>query len=115
MIISAFSKKTSKFLPNLICRRYKHVAPIIPDGKELIMYQFVRPGDIAKIKIQLRDLTILKSHGWDFVYIDGAALPHDYNPYLARTCVDLTKHILCIKNIFIQTPLALYKKIKCAV
>lgn len=115
MIIIAFSKKTSKILPNLICRKYKHVAPIIPDGKELIMHQFVRPGDVAKIKIQIRDLTILKSHGWDFVYIDGATLPRDYNAQYARTCVDLTKRILCIKNIFIQTPLALYKKIKCAV
>ena len=115
MIIIAFSKKTSKILPNLICRKYKHVAPIIPYGKELIMHQFVRPGDVAKIKIQIRDLTILKSHGWDFVYIDGATLPHDYNAQYARTCVDLTKRIFCIKNIFIQTPLALYKKIKCAV
>lgn len=111
MIIIAFSNKTSKILPKLICRKYKHVAPIIPDGKGLVMYQFVRRGDVEKIEIQTRDLKILKSHGWDFIYIHGAKIPHDFNPNNAITCVDLSKRIIGLKKIYIQTPLALYKEL----
>ena len=64
MIIIAFSNKTSKKFAQLVCRKFKHVAPIIPDGRFLIMYQFVRPGYVEKIKLGTRDLKILKAHGF---------------------------------------------------
>lgn len=111
MIIIAFSNKTSKFIPNILCRKYKHVAPIVPRDNELIMYQFVAPGRIEKIKLHMRDIKILKIHGWDFIYIDGITPPHDFYPYCAKTCVDLTKRAIGIQNWRIQTPLGLFKEL----
>ena len=110
MIIIAFSNKTSKFIPNILCRKYKHVAPIVPRDSKLIMYQFVSPGYIKKITLHMRDIKILGAHGWDFLYIDGVTPPHDFNPYRAKSCVDLTKSAIGIKDWHIQTPLALYRK-----
>lgn len=112
MIILAFSRKTSKKIPQIICRKYKHVAPIVPNGKVLVLYQFIRPGHIEKITLYARDLKILNANGWDFVYIDGISIPHDFNVNNAITCVDLSKRIIKMKNAFVQTPWGLYKKIK---
>lgn len=111
MIIIAFSNRTSKFIPNILCKKFKHVAPIVPRDNTLIMYQFVRHGHIEQIKLHMRDIKVLKAHGWDFLYMDGASLPHDFNPYRARTCVDLTKRAIGLKDWHIQTPLALYKNL----
>lgn len=111
MIIIAFSNKTSKIIPQLLCCKLKHVAPIVPCDNKLIMYQFVSPVHTEKIVLQMRDIKILQSHGWKFVYIDGAAMPHDFDSYSAYSCVDLTKHALGIKNWRIQTPCALYKNL----
>ena len=113
MIILAFSNKTSKKIPQIVCRKYKHVAPIIPNDNKLIMYQFVKSGHVEKIQIHARDLKILQTHGWDFVYLDGCCLPHDFDAKAALTCVQMTKQIIKMRNIFIQTPFALYKKLKC--
>lgn len=111
MIIIAFSNKTSRTVPNILCRRFKHVAPIVPHGNKLIMYQFVSYGHVEKIILRMRDIQILKAHGWFFIYIDGALPPYDFAPYLARTCVDLTKRAINMNNWRIQTPLGLYKKL----
>lgn len=111
MIIIAFSNKTSKFIPNILCRKFKHVAPIVPRGNKLIMFQFIAPGRIEKIALRVRDIKILKTHGWRFVYIDGATLAHDFNPYHARSCVDLAKQAIGLHNWRIQTPYALYKNL----
>ena len=111
MIIIAFSNKTSKVIPHILCRKYKHVAPIVPSGNELTMYQFVNYRHVEKIKLNMRDIKILKAHGWEFIYINGIALPHDFNPYHTRTCVDLTKRAIGLKNLRIQTPSALYKNL----
>ena len=112
MIIIAFSNKTSKKFAQLVCRKFKHVAPIIPDGRFLIMYQFVRPGYVEKIKLSARDLKILKAHGWQFIYINGIDVPYDFNMRTAYSCVDLAKRAINMHNIFVQTPLALYKRLK---
>lgn len=111
MIIIAFSNKTSKFIPNLLCRKLKHVAPIVPHGDRLIMYQFVSYGRVEKIVLRMRDIQILKAHGWNFIYIDGIRLPYEFNPYTAHTCVDLSKRAIGIKRWRIQTPLGLYKEL----
>ncbi len=112
MIIIAFSNKTSKFIPNVLCRHFKHVAPIVPRDDKLILFQFVKRGHVEKIVLQLRDIQILQARGWKFIYIDGTAVPTDFNPYVARTCVDLTKRAIGIRNWCIQTPLALYKNLQ---
>ncbi len=115
MIIIAFSSKSSKTFANVFCRKYKHVAPIVPHGNHLIMYQFVRPGYVTQIKLNAKDLNILKSHGWRFVYVDGVSLAWDFDAESTYTCVHLAKSAIHIKDMFVQTPLALYKKLKCII
>ena len=110
MIIIAFSKHTSKILPRILCHNFRHTAPILQTGHDLVMYQFVRPRHIEKINLHTRDIKILQSHGWQFVYVPIDA-PHDFVSYESYSCVDLSKHALGIRNIFIQTPDSLYKYI----
>ena len=112
MIIVAFSDKTSKILPQLICKKYKHVAPIIPSKNSLIMFQFVRPGHIKQIKLNTRDLKILELNGWDLIYIDSVAPIHEIKLNSTTTCVNMSKKMLRIRTVFIQTPFAFYKKLK---
>jgi len=110
MIIIAFSNKTSKILPRIFCRRFRHCAPIVRDGKNLVMYQFTNPRNITKLELQNRDIAILRAHGWRFVYVP-MDIPHDFNPITAYSCVDLSKRALGIRNLCIQTPYGLYKYI----
>lgn len=112
MIIIAFSNKTSRLIPNILCRKLKHVAPIVPHNNKLIMYQFVKRGYVEKITLRVRDMKILGAHGWTFAYIDGITPPHDFNPYAAHTCVDLSKRAIGMRNWRIQTPLGLYKALR---
>ncbi len=109
MIIIAFSNKTSKILPKIFCQKFKHCAPIaVNKNGQLIMYQFVRQGNIAQIKIRMRDIKILGQYGWKFIYMP-CALPRGFNGRGARTCVGLCKRAIGIKNVTIQTPDALHK------
>lgn len=112
MIIIAFSNKTSKVIPNILCRKLKHVAPIVPHNDTLVMYQFIKRGCTEKIVLQIRDIKILQAHGWRFIYMNGVTTPHDFNPYVAYSCVDLTKRAIGIRNWRIQTPLGLFKMLK---
>ena len=109
MIIIAFSENTSKFLPRILCRRFRHCAPIICDNKDLIMYQFVRYNHIAVIHLHARDIEILRSHGWKFIYISPDTPIDKFYPTFTYSCVGLCKHALGIRSIFIQTPYALYR------
>ncbi len=108
MIIIAFCKHTTKKIPNLLCRGYKHAAPIAAYPDKLIMYQFVRHGVTEKIELHMRDLQILQKHGWHFVYLTGD-ISHDFCINTAYTCVQLSKQAIGIKNWQIQTPQRLYK------
>ncbi|MBR2286131.1 MAG: hypothetical protein IJ866_01600 [Alphaproteobacteria bacterium] len=108
MIIIAFSPNTSKVLPRLLCRRFRHTAPIFQTGKKLIMYQFVRYGHIEKIYLTTRDISILRAHGWQFVYVPIDA-PSDFHTHHAHSCVGLSKCALGLRARFIQTPLGLYR------
>ena len=110
MIIIAFSPNTSKTLPRILCHRFRHCAPIIKSGNKLVMYQFVHPRKIEKIYLCHRDISILGAHGWQFIYIPRDTT-NDFFPPHAYSCVDLSKQALGIRNIFIQTPYALYKYI----
>ena len=56
MMIIAFSDKTGKMLPRVVCKKFKHCAPIVRTDCGLVMYHFVRRGHIYKIK--LRDCDI---------------------------------------------------------
>ena len=104
-----FSTKTHKLHAKIICRKYKHCAPVIVSNNRVILYQFVRPWYIKAINIKKRDLNILKNHGWKFVKYN-IKIAHTVNlngP--AFTCVQFVKHVCGIKNILIQTPDSLLK------
>ncbi len=111
MVIIAFSEKTSKIFPRIVCRRFRHCAPIIPTGRHMIMYQFTTPGRIAKIKIDMSGLRRLRAAGWRFVYVPGAAAP-DFDGRRAPTCVALSKRALSLHAPQIQTPDALYNYLR---
>ncbi len=111
MIIIAFSNKTSKILPRIFCRGFKHCAPIIINGDKMTMYQFVCRGHIAEIKLSMRDIGILKKHGWEFVYMP-IALPHNFDLSGAYSCVCVAKRAIGMRASQIQTPGALYNRIK---
>ena len=108
MIIIAFSDKTSKILPRLICHNFKHVAPIAVHNDKLIMYQFIRRNICVKVHLRMKDIKILNKNGWKFIYLTGD-IPPDFNMKNVRTCVELTKRAIGLNKWHIQTPNALYK------
>ena len=111
MIIIAFSNKTSKFLPRIFCRKFKHVAPIIMNDNKITLYQFILKGNITQIQLKMRDLKILMKHGWKFIYLNSNAR-RNFNASKSITCVQFTKNIIGMRNLFVQTPYQMYKTLK---
>ena len=111
MIIIAFSTHTSKIIPRLVCGRFKHVAVIIPmpdASRQMVMKQFIRPGQIADIALSPRDLRVLGRGGWRFVYVTGATA-RNISGRGCMTCVAYAKRAIGLRHALIQTPDALYK------
>jgi len=112
MIIVGFTYKTSKIIPRIFCRRFRHCAPIVINANgKMQMYQFVRRNNIAKINISMRDIRLLRAHGWVFICIPGAS-PHKFSPRRARTCVALTCDIMGLHRRRPITPYGLFRKLK---
>ena len=111
MVIIAFSEKTSKILPRIVCRRFRHCAPIIPVGKNMIMYQFSAPGQITQIDINMHGIRRLRAAGWHFVYVPCDA-PAKFENESALSCVDLSKRALRIHAPWLLTPDGLYKHLQ---
>ena len=107
MVIIAFSEKTSKILPRILCRHLRHCAPIITNKDDLVMYQFITRHNVEKIHLRTRDISLLRAHGWQFIYVPISAF--NINCIDAYSCVDLSKRVLNIHSVFIQTPYSLYK------
>ena len=108
MIIIAFAKNTSKWVPRIFCRHFYHCAVIVPMDSHLMMFQFIRPHRVVQIPLRNRDIQILRTHGWHFVYV-GQNLPDGFNPHGAKTCVDLARRALGMSPRLCQTPYGLYK------
>jgi hypothetical protein len=108
MIIIAFSCKTSKLIPKILCRKYKHVAPIAVYKDKMVLYQFIRQNIVVKIHLRMSDISRLQMYGWKFIYLTGD-IPDTFNTKKCKTCVQITKRAICIKNWKIQTPNSLYK------
>jgi len=106
MLYIGFSSYSSKNYANIICKKYKHCAPIIVNKNKAVIYQFVRINKIVKIVIKKTDIKKLKHHGWTFVKM--SVLPCKKVAWGCLTCVQFTKYMCGIKNIKIQTPLALF-------
>ena len=107
MVIIGFSKKSSKILPNVFCKNFKHCAVIVREGAEFILYQFVSYGHIEKIRLRARDMKMLQQHGWCFVYVP-CDLPRNF-PRKNWTCVNMAKNAIKMRAPFIQTPDVLYR------
>jgi hypothetical protein len=114
MIYIAFSKQTHKLFAKIFCRNFRHCAPMIKTKDKFILYQFVERNHIAKIKLSKRDLQILAKHGWEFIQYSNKNAPQHAKDVktMSLTCVQFTKRICGIKNIFIQRPDDLYKYVK---
>ena len=108
MVIVAFSNKTSKILPRILCGNLKHVAPICLNGDTMCMHQFIAPKNIAKIYLKKRDIQILIQHGWQFISLANT-IPNHSQDVRAITCVQFTKQIIGLTNWRIQTPGSLFK------
>ena len=111
MIIIAFSNKTSKILPRIFCGELKHVAPITRRGNKMILHQFVHPGKIVQIPIRARDLGLLAAYEWKFIRMPHIT-PNAIGKKRIYTCVQLAKHMIGVRDIRIQTPSALYRKLR---
>lgn len=108
MMIVAFAPKSSKVMANLLCKDIKHVAPIEILDDYMVMYQFVKCGHVENIRLKMRDINILRQHGWKFIYMP-INMPYGFKPQHTITCVQMTKQAIGLKKWHIQTPGALYK------
>lgn len=112
MIYIGFSKKTHKLYARILCKRFKHCAPVIVRNNKYYLYQFVNRDDIGIITLKRRDLLILQQYGWVFVKCK-------YKPNLkytknnkTLTCVQFTKQMCGITDKKIITPYDLFKYVK---
>lgn len=112
MIIVGFTNKTSKILPRIFCRRFRHCAPVVIEqhGK-MVLHQFVRHNNIVQIPVTMRDLRLLRAHGWKFVCIPHMA-HNNFHTHSARTCVGFTCRMIGMPRLHPITPYGLYSKIK---
>lgn len=109
MIIIGFSDKTSKTVVRLLCGHFKHCVIIEKNKRKFVLHQFVKRNNVQHIVVTEHGIAQLELNGWVFIYIDSQ--PKNFNPH-KLTCVNYVKHAMGLRNIWIQTPNALYKYIK---
>ena len=104
-----FSTNTHKLYAKILCKKFRHCAPIIVNKKHITLYQFVNRKKITPIQIKLRDIKILEKYGWKFIKYKTKNLTLKTTKNKSLTCVQFTKKICGIQKIFIQTPDQLFK------
>ena len=109
MLYVGFSTQSHKLYARVVCKKYRHCAPLLITNNKCIIYQFISYKKIVPIYIRQRDIEILKHFGWIFIQYDGKFNIRHTLKSKALTCVQFTKHVLNIKNIAIQTPDELLK------
>ena len=109
MIYIGFSTKTHKLFGRILCRHFRHCAPMIITKNKCVLYQFVNKNNVAKISMTQRDIKILEHHNWKFVKYSCKFAPGHALKTKSITCVQFTKHACQIKKITIQTPDALFR------
>lgn len=109
MIYIGFSTRSHKILARILCKKYRHCAPILIEKNNYILYQFIKYKKIVPIHLKNKDVNILKRFGWVFIKYKTKIIPEHISKTNAVTCVQFTKRILNIKNFTIQTPDALLK------
>lgn len=111
MIYIAFSTQSHKLFAKIFCRKFLHCAPMIKIKNKFILYQFIKHNNIAKITLSMRDIKILSLHGWKFIKYNAKFDRTRTKDKKSITCVQFTKNVCRIKNIFIQRPDTLLKHI----
>lgn len=109
IIYIGFSTKTYKILAHIVCRKFKHCAPVVLTKNKCKIYQFTKTNKITIINVKKRDIKILEQYGWKFVKYNAKFLPQNALNIRALTCVQFTKKFCEIEKITIQTPDALLK------
>ena len=107
MLYIGFSSRSHKLYAQILCRKYRHFAPVLVTDNKCIIYQFIKRGQIAQIPIRPDVINILKHYGWKFIKYDGnfaLTIALKMKPW---TCVQFTKQSVGIRKIMIQTPDAL--------
>ena len=112
MIYIGFSTRSHKISAHILCRHFRHCAPVLLCDNKYILYQFSNMRNIHSIILSERDLKILEKYGWQFIKIHKKANLHCALETKSLTCVQFTKKFCGINNIKIQTPDALFKYIK---
>jgi hypothetical protein len=108
-MIIGFTRKTSKILPKIFCRRFRHCAVITETTEQGHVMHQVGKGAPKLIYLQKRDLKILELHGWVFVEIKAADSGPAAHIAGSRTCVGYAKRALGIRAPFIWTPDQLHR------
>ncbi len=108
MIMIGFSKKTSLFWTNLLCKQYKHCVVIFPASDEYILMQIATDG-IHCIPLNDSGLYKLKSAGWVFLKTHKHS---NKKPICFISCVGFVKSVLGINKPFIWRPDDLFMYIK---
>ncbi len=109
MIYIGFSKRTHKLYAKILCKRFKHCAPVVIHGQKCYLYQFVNRNNIVKIELNKRDLTVLKHYGWIFVKYSAKNAPQCPEKIKAITCVQFTKRFCHIQKKCVLTPYDLFR------
>lgn len=109
MVYIGFSPKTHKTYAQILCKNFKHVAPVLVSNNKCVIYQFVHLNKIVLISIKRRDLQILAKYGWKFIKYNCKFTPERAIKTKPLNCVQFTKRACRIKNIHIQTPDALFE------
>ena len=109
MVIIGFSNKTSLPIVRVLCRQFKHCVIITQNKNKFVLHQFIKRNHVRLINIKKNGIAQLMLNGWVFIYINPKHI--QFNPH-AWTCVNYVKHAIGIKNIWVQTPNALYKYLK---
>jgi len=112
MIYVGFSERTNKFWARVICKKYRHCAPVLIKNDKCMLFQFAAYKKISIINIRKADIDKLKHFGWVFIKCDNRCDIQTALKSKPLTCVQFTKRALHIKKVNIQTPDALLKYLK---
>ena len=113
-MIIAFTNKTSKIIPRIFCRRFRHCCVIFDAGRQKILVQIGIDG-VRLIPVSPAAVARMQRNGWTMVEIKNNPDRPTINriPHInILTCVGFAKRAAGIRNPFIWTPDGLYKQIR---
>jgi hypothetical protein len=112
-IIIAFAPKTTKLLPRLLCRKYRHCCVIFPVAAQRRTLVQIGADGVRLFPVNARALRRMEQAGWVMARVEkpkGRA-PGLHAPGLPSflTCVGFAKKAAGIRNPMVWTPGQLYR------